>query len=196
MGRRLEALHPIILAAARGDLPEWAAMSDQRRDHAERVARLMRKWAKARGLRRADRARWSAAGFIHDALKDVPPAKLRKTYDLPGSWPDPVVHGPACAARLAAEGVKDRAFLRAVAHHTTGHRKFDVLGSSLYLADYLDPGRRSGRRRRRLLRSRLPDEHDDVLGAVAAAKIGALLERRLQIPKVTVEFWSEVVAGR
>jgi hypothetical protein len=31
---------------------------------------------------------------------------------------------------------------------------------------------------------------------VAAAKIGALLERRLQIPKVTVEFWSEVVAGR
>ncbi|MFV1988035.1 MAG: HD domain-containing protein [Gemmatimonadota bacterium] len=196
MGRRLEALHPIILAAADGDLPEWTVMSEVRRDHAERVARLMRKWAKARGLRRADRVRWSAAGFIHDALKGVAPAKLRKEYDIAGGWPDPVLHGPACAARLAAEGVKDRALLRAVAHHTTGHRKFDLLGSSLYLADYLDPGRRSGRGRRRVLRSRLPDEHDAVLAAVAAARIGTLLERRLQIPKVTVEFWSEVVGGR
>lgn len=196
MGRRYDSLHPIVLAAAKGELPPWAVASQRRRAHSERVARLMRKWAKAHGLGKADRVRWSAAGFLHDALKGVRPAVLHREYDLKTAWPDPVVHGPACAARLKAEGVTDRPLLRAVAYHTTGHRKLDLLGRSLYIADYLDPGRNSGVRRRRALRVRMPGEMDDVLGAVAAAKIGTLLERRLQIPRVTVQFWDEVATGR
>ena len=196
MGARFDALHPIILAAAAGELPSWALMSQARRDHSERVARLMRKWANARGLRKADRARWSAAGFLHDALKGVPPRDLRKTYDLGPEWPDPVVHGPACAARLKREGVTDKGLLRAVAHHTTGHPGLGRLGCSLYIADYLDPGRKAGIHRRRGLRALMPGESDDVLAAVAASKIGTLLDRRLQIPPVTVEFWTEVVGGR
>jgi HD superfamily phosphohydrolase YqeK len=196
MGARLQALHPIIRAAAAGELPPWAVVSRERMEHSERVARLMRKWAKAQGLKRADRARWSAAGYLHDALKGVPPRKLRKTYDLANDWPDPVIHGPACAARLQAEGVRDRALCRAVAYHTTGHGKLDLLGRSLYIADYLDPGRPSGVSRRRAMRTRMPAEIDDVLRAVAAAKIGTLLHRRLHIPRVTVEFWTEVVGGR
>ncbi|MDH3734757.1 MAG: HD domain-containing protein [Gemmatimonadota bacterium] len=171
-------------------------MSSQRVAHAERVARLMRKWARAHGLRKSDRARWSAAGFLHDALKGVSPPRLRKEFDLARDCPDPVLHGPACAVRLEEEGIDDKPFLRAVAHHTTGHPKLDLLGQSLYLADYLDPGRRSGRARRQRLRSRLPDEMDDVLPIVAAAKIGTLLEGRLQIPKVTVEFWTRIAQGR
>ena len=195
MGRRLESLHPIIKAAANGDLPDWAVMSPQRRAHSERVARLMRKWAKARGLRKSDRARWSAAGYLHDCLKGEPPARLRKKYDLPKDCPDPVLHGPACAARLEEEEIRDRALLRAIAHHTTGHPKFDLMGCSLYMADYLDPGRGSRRLRRQRLRSRLPDEHDEVLLEIAAAKLGTLLDRRLRIPKVTVEFWTTLTEG-
>jgi len=194
MGARLDSLHPVIRAAGDGDLPDWAVMDDDRWAHAERVARLMRKWAKRQGLRKSDRVRWSAAGYLHDALKCVPPRRLRRVYDLPGDIPDPILHGPACAQQLRDEGVDDHSLLRAIAHHTTGHRELDELGSSLYLADYLDPGRLSGRVRRRRLRSRLPAEHDQVLAAVAAAKIGTLLDRRLQIPRVTVEFWAEVVS--
>lgn len=194
MGARLEALHPVIRAAAAGDLPDWAVMDAERMAHAERVARLMRKWAKRRGLRRSDRIRWSAAGYLHDALKGMPPRRLRRVYDLPDDVPDPILHGPACAVQLKEDGIDDRSLLRAIAHHTTGHRKLDELGRSLYLADYLDPGRLSGRVKRRRLRSRLPAEHDAVLAAVAAAKIGTLLERRLQIPRVTVEFWAEVIS--
>ena len=63
------------------------------------------------------------------------------------------------------------------------------------MADYLDPGRGSRRLRRQRLRGRLPDEHEDVLLEIAAAKIQTLLDRRLHIPKVTVEFWTELTGG-
>ena len=196
MGRRFDSLHPIVVEAARGKLPGWVHMSPQRLEHSERVARLMRKWAKARGLRRSDRARWSAAGYLHDALKGVAPGRLRKTYDLGDEWPDPILHGWACARRLEMEGVDDRALILAVAHHTTGHPDLDLLGCSLYMADYLDPGRRAGRSRRRSLRQALPVEHHAVLAVVAAAKIDTLLKRRLHIQQVTIEFWNEVAVGR
>ncbi|MDX1394966.1 MAG: HD domain-containing protein [Gemmatimonadota bacterium] len=195
MGRRFDALHPLIVDASRGHLPDWAVISPQRFDHSERVARLMRSWAKTRGLRKSDLARWSAAGYLHDALKGVSPTKLRKRYDFDEGLPDPLLHGPACAQRLEREGVEDDALIRAVAHHTTGHPGLDLLGASLYMADYLDPGRRSGRSRRKALRARLPGEHGAVLAIVAAAKIGTLLERRLHIQRSTLEFWNEVVAA-
>lgn len=196
MGRRRDALHPLILAAGeRGELPDWVVMSDVRRTHSESVARLMVKWANARGLRRADRIRWRAAALLHDALKGVDPARLRKSFDLGREWPDPILHGPACARRLREDGVADEPLLRAIAHHTTGHVKLCLLGESLYIADYLDPGRRSHRGRRRALRSRMPTDHVEVLGDAAAAKIRTLLERRLQIPDVTVQFWTGVTAA-
>lgn len=195
MGDRFDALHPIIRAASAGELPDWVVMSPQRVAHAERVARLMRRWAKDLGLRKSDRARWSAAGYLHDGLKGQRPSTLRKRYDVPDDCPDPVVHGPACAARLEKEGVEDRALLRAIAHHTTGHPRLDVLGCSLYMADYLDPGRGSRRIRRQRLRSRLPEEHDAVLLEIAAAKMQTLIDRRLRIPEVTVEFWTRLTEG-
>jgi len=197
MGSRRDALHPVILAAGEdGELPDWAVMSETRRAHADRVARLMRKWAKTRGLRKADRIRWRAAGLLHDGLKGVDPDRLRDAFKLGREWPDPILHGPACAKRLRQDGVTDRPLLRAIAHHTTGHPKLDLLGESLYVADYLDPGRRSRRDRRRALRARMPEEHMDVLADVVAAKIATLLERRLQIPDVTVQFWAGMTDER
>ena len=80
-------------------------MDARRTEHSERVARLMRKWAKRRGLRKSDRVRWSAAGYLHDALKGVAPARLRRSYDLPDDIPGPILHGPACAEELREEGL-------------------------------------------------------------------------------------------
>jgi len=197
MGQESDALHPLIRAAGReAQLPSWAVMSENRRGHADRVARLMKKWAKARALVRGDRIRWRAAGLLHDVLKGVSPARLREEFGFGSEWPDPVLHGPACAVRLRQEGVDDTALLRAIAHHTTGHVDFELLGESLYIADFIEPGRPSRRSFRRELRARMPDGQVEVLTEVAAAKIRGLIDRRLQIPDVTVQFWSGVLAER
>lgn len=186
-------LHPVIRRAGKkGELPPWAVATKSRRAHVARVAELMGEWATALGLDRTDRIRWKAAGLLHDALKDEKPAALQPLVEDDTEWPDPVVHGPACAARLRADGVEDEAILRAIAHHTTGHPDLDRLGESLYLADFLEPGRRSRAKWRATLRRGMPGDHDEALVDVAAAKISTLLERRLPIPRMTVEFWAEV----
>lgn len=187
-------LHPIIKGAGKkGELPSWAVITKSRRAHVARVADLMGEWASTLGLGKTDRIRWKAAGLLHDALKDEKPAALQPLVDHDVTWPDPVVHGPACAARLREEGVEDEGVLMAIAHHTTGHPELDRLGESLYLADYLEPGRRSRARWRATLRRGMPGDHDEALADVAAAKISMLLERRLPIPEMTVEFWARVL---
>lgn len=186
-------LHPLIKRAGKkGELPPWAVVTKARRSHVARVAELMGEWAVALGLDKTERVRWKAAGLLHDALKDEKPAALHPLVSDEVTWPDPVVHGPACAARLREEGVEDEALLRAIAHHTTGHPELDRMGESLYLADYLEPGRRSRAKWRAALRRGMPGDHDTALVDVAAAKISALLKRRLPIPEMTVEFWTEV----
>ena len=40
-------LHPVVRAAARGELPDWAQVSGKRFAHMERVASLLRGWAEA-----------------------------------------------------------------------------------------------------------------------------------------------------
>jgi len=186
-------LHPIIKRAGKkGELPPWAVVTKARRTHVARVADLMGEWATTLGLDKTDRTRWKAAGLLHDALKDEEPAALHPLVHDDVTWPDPVVHGPACSARLRADGVEDEAILSAIAHHTTGHPELDRLGESLYLADYLEPGRRSRAKWRATLRRGMPGNHDEALVDVAAAKISALLKRRLPILEITVEFWAEV----
>ncbi|MGH7504875.1 MAG: HD domain-containing protein, partial [Longimicrobiales bacterium] len=86
---------------AAGDLPEWAVVTPKRYAHMRRVATLMNRWAAERGLDDADRRRWRLAGWLHDALRDAPHARIRAWIDepklraLPGSF----LHGPAAAAR-------------------------------------------------------------------------------------------------
>src|SRR5690606_11651137 len=111
-----------IDAAADGELPAWAVVSAPRRDHIRRVATLMDAWAARLGLDAEERRRWRAAAWLHDALRDAAPDDLRPgvpewARELPG----PILHGPAVAARLEAEGAADRELLDAVAYHTLGH---------------------------------------------------------------------------
>ena len=44
------ALSPIVCAAARGELPDWARASQKRRAHIGRVAALLGEWADGLGL--------------------------------------------------------------------------------------------------------------------------------------------------
>ncbi len=185
-------LHPVVEAAGlRDELPEWAELTEPRRDHVRRVAGLLDEWAEILELPDEERIRWRAAGLLHDALKDAPIEELR---ELVGDehWPDPVLHAPAAAARLVRDGVEDRGLLLAVAYHSVGHPSFDELGVHLYLADYLEPGRSDGGHRA-ALREKMPASRSDVLPRVIRRRIGAQLDAGYVILPASIGFWNRVV---
>jgi HD superfamily phosphohydrolase YqeK len=184
-------LHPIVEGASRGELPAWAVASDERRHHMRRVATLLGSWADSLGLSGQDRGRWTAAGYLHDALRDAPVEDLRPRVP-PGlaGLPGRILHGPAAAERLRAEGVADGELLLAVAHHTLGHPALGTLGRALYAADFLEPGRDLLNDWRAGLRDRMPGELEAVVREVVGARIVHLVERRSAMRSETVGFWN------
>jgi 2-amino-4-hydroxy-6-hydroxymethyldihydropteridine diphosphokinase len=161
----------------------------------ERVAVLLKGWARAAGLDPVERRRWVALGRLHDVLKGEDPEKLRA--DLPpelAALPDPVLHGPAVAERLRSEGVEDEPFLSGLAWHTLGHAGLDRAGRALYAADFLEPGRRLREKWRGKLRARMPDDLDDVLVEILRARMRHLLDRGRPVRPETLAFWNAITA--
>lgn len=186
------SLHPTIAAAAQGVLPDWGRVGNHRRKHMARVADLLESWAPRDPT--DEPLRWRAAGFLHDALRDGAPEELRKMGGPElARFADELVHGPAAAARLRAEGVRDEDFLRAVAYHTIGHPELDVLGRAVYAADFLERGRPYRRKWRKSLRARMPDDAGGVVREVARAKIAKQLEDFHPLPEETRAFWNVLV---
>ncbi len=191
--------HPLVAAAGRaGELPPWAACEPARREHGARVAALLGAWGDRLGLPEAERLRWRAAGHLHDALKDAPERTLRalaaRAAPDGGDLPAPILHGPACAARLEEEGVRDGELREAIAWHSTGHPSFGRLGRHLFLADFLEPGRAPRAEWRAALRERVPDAQNDVLQEVLRWRIEHLLERGRPVALPSIEFWNRVAA--
>jgi 2-amino-4-hydroxy-6-hydroxymethyldihydropteridine diphosphokinase len=158
-----------------------------------RVSSLLGEWADALDLAPHERTRWRAAGYLHDALREVPPDELRPLVpeplkDLAGK----LLHGPAAAARLRADGIADEDFLRAVAYHTVGHPDLDDLGRALFIADYIEPGRRYEPQRLATLRARMPAARDQVLRDVLRSRIDRLLRDGRPMRAETVAFWNTV----
>lgn len=190
-------LHPILADAGEGRLPPWAQVSQRRLEHSGRVAALMDSWAAALGLSETERRRWRAAAWLHDALRDADPGGLRvglpeQTRALPGL----VLHGPAAAERLRAEGVNDEPVLLAIAYHTLGHPALDRLGRALYLADFLEPGRGFEPLRRATLRARMPASMEPVLRTVVGARLRHVVRAGHPLSRESVEFWNAVTGGR
>jgi HD superfamily phosphohydrolase YqeK len=181
-------------AASNGRLPMWAVVKPQRREHIARVAALMDEWAVNLEVDDAERRRWRAVAWLHDALRDADPRALREVVaqsftDLA----DPLLHGPAAATLLEREGVTDQAVLLAVGYHTIGHPGFDTMGRALYLADFLEPGRDFEIDSRNALRVRMPAAIVDVLIEVAAARMRHLIEKRNAVRPETTIFWNSLV---
>lgn len=184
-------LHPLIVSAAdSGALPPWAECKPARREHTRRVAELMDAWSAMLELTAADRVRWRAAGILHDALRDADPASLTDWSDL--DWPPKLLHGPACATRLSADGVDDRDLLEAIAFHTVGNPRSTDISDFLYMADFLEPGRRFMAEERSAMRDRLPAERPAVLREVAALRIAQRLEHGERLLQESVDFWNRV----
>ncbi|UCF19907.1 MAG: HD domain-containing protein [Gemmatimonadota bacterium] len=187
---RAEPLHPIIVAAAQGELPSWARVRPARRSHLASVARLLGQWASELGLPSLDTTRWIAAGWLHDALRDAAPSDLKEEA---GDFPGRVRHGPAVAARLETAGIGDEELLEAIRYHSLGRGGMGRLGRFLYTADYLEPGRPFDPAAHAAWRARMPEEHVAVLRWVCARRIAERLERGKPIHRETLEFWNGVV---
>jgi len=173
-------------------LPAWAQVSSKRYGHIERVAELLAEWADALDLDAAERERWLRAAYLHDALKDAPiehqVALAEGAFDRPK-----LLHGPA-AARVAEEhGEHDRGVLDAVWYHSVGYAQWDQVGRMLYLADYLEPGRRFWQSERAALVAQVPAEPDATLLRVARKRIQMSLKSGWPLLTETVEFWNSLV---
>ena len=186
----------IIDAAADGTLPAWADMSHKRYAHVERVATLLGEWAHELGLPDSETRRWRAAGYLHDALREIDPDELRALVPEPlRDAPGKLLHGPAAAVRLRNEGVQDESLLRAITYHTIGHPDLDDLGCALFVADYIEPGRRYDKDKLEAFRDRMPHERDDVLREVLHARLNRVLNEGRVLRAETVAFWNKRIAA-
>lgn len=174
-------------------LPPWAVVKSKRLAHIERVAALMASWADMLGLAAEEKARWTAAAWLHDALRDEKPEQLRAMLPAEfAAWPGPLLHGPAAAQILREGGAADDALLRAIAYHTIGHPELDAAGRALYLADFLEPGRTFSPLERAVLRARMPHDELSVLRAVLRSRMAHLMSSHSKIRSETVRFWNSI----
>ncbi|MEO6055439.1 MAG: HD domain-containing protein [Gemmatimonadales bacterium] len=178
-------------AEATHGLPDWAAVSPERRSHIGRVAALAERWALRMRVPAQERGRWLRAVWLHDALRDAPTETLER-WAPDAAGPHELRHGAASAARAEAEGEADRGVLDAVRYHSVGHPAWDMVGRVLYCADYLEPGRTFKREWRAGLADRFPDETAAVLRTVAADRLLHLVSSGWPIPEPTVHFWNSV----
>jgi HD superfamily phosphohydrolase YqeK len=130
---------------------------------------------------RRERSRWLRAAWLRDALRD---ARLNRE----------TTHGAAAADRAASDGEADRGVLDAVRYHSVGCAEWDDVGKMLFLADFLEPGRRSRRKQRDKLAKRVPQDRDAVLREVVAQQMRSQLRRGRPIHRLTLEFWNSLVA--
>jgi predicted HD superfamily hydrolase involved in NAD metabolism len=87
---------------------------------------------------------------MHDWAKQMPAAQLLAEGQARGLITDPaeaaspqLLHGPVAAALLQEQGlVTDPVALQAIRWHTTGRPGMGLVEQVLWLADYIEPGRR------------------------------------------------------
>jgi HD superfamily phosphohydrolase YqeK len=169
-------------------LPPWAQVTEERRAHITRVASLLDDWARAMAVGADERARWLRAAAVHDAVKDAPAEFLREV--APDAWDsDELRHGPAAAILAARDGEQDRGVLDAVRYHSVGYAGWDRVGRMLYVADYVEPGRRGRRKRRDEWIRRVTSEPRVVLCEVAQERIERTRKSGRVILPETRDFW-------
>ncbi len=180
------------MADVSSGIPAWAKISDRRRSHIERVAVLLRDWAGRLDVDGHELDRWLRGAYLHDALKDAPEDELRR---LAGPLFDhsQLLHGPAAAEMARAHGEQDQGVLDAIRYHSVGYAGWNQTGRMLYLADYLEPGRRMPVTQRAERVARVPASPAVVLREVAQERIIVALSSGKPLLEQTVAFWNALV---
>jgi 2-amino-4-hydroxy-6-hydroxymethyldihydropteridine diphosphokinase len=172
-------------------LPVWACVGKKRLEHIERVTSLLRAWGAAMRLDADEANAWIDAGAWHDSLRDAPEALLRRiTKD--DTTPEALLHGPAAAAQLETDGEKRRHVLDAIRYHTVGSPDWDRTGRALYMADYLEPGRKFSREDRFFLAAQVPHSFDSVFRQVVRFRLDWSVREGNHIYPETVALWNSL----
>ena len=173
------------------ELPEWAQVGPRRLEHIGRVVALLDQWATRLKLPADEASRWHAAGTLHDALRDAPEPMLRAlTGD--GERPAETLHGPAAAVRAEQDGERRQDVLDAVRYHTIGSPSWNRTGKALYLADFLEPGRRFLKEERAALAAKVPRDLDRAFRDCVRLRIEWTLREGEELFPETVALWNAV----
>jgi HD superfamily phosphohydrolase YqeK len=173
------------------DLPRWAQVTEKRRSHIARVTMLLAQWAAEMNVPPAERTMWIDAGRYHDALKDAPEAEQRALASDVAYEPE-MLHGPAAAARMEQDGERRQSVLDAVRFHTVGYLDWDRTGHALYMADFLEPGRKFARADRAFLAAQVPHDFEGVFRQVVRARLEWSLHEGHSLFPETVALWNSV----
>lgn len=186
-----DAAVPNGAAAAGPELPAWARMTDKRRAHVARVTALLDRWAPHVARDAAEAQALHDAGRYHDALRDAPEPLLR---ELAGDAESPaeLLHGPAAAALLVREGESRADVLDAVRWHTLGSAAWGRVGQALYMADFLEPGRKFAVSDRAFLAAHVRHDFDGVFRQVVRMRLQWSLGEGLELYAGTVALWNAV----
>lgn len=173
------------------DLPAWAKVSDKRAEHIQRVTALLNAWAASMRLPAVETRAFLDVGTWHDALRDAPESELR---DITGNRTDPaaLLHGPAAAILLAQHGERRADVLDAIRFHTVGHMEWGTLGKALYMADFLEPGRKFSRQDRYFLSLQVPTAFDGVFRQVVRMRVEWTVREGNFIFPETLALWNSL----
>jgi HD superfamily phosphohydrolase YqeK len=181
----------MMIDARSAGLPAWAQVDEKRLAHIGRVTALLRAWSAAMRLSPAEAQAWIDVGSWHDALRDAPTEELREiTGDR--TSPEGLLHGPAAAIRLAAEGEKRKDVLDAIRYHTICSADWKQTGRALYMADYLEPGRKFLHEDRNFLASQVPHNFDGVFRQVVRFRLDWSVREGNHIYPETVALWNSL----
>ncbi|MEK7401740.1 MAG: HD domain-containing protein [Gemmatimonadota bacterium] len=171
--------------------PAWTRASDKRREHVARVVELLERWASAMRIPKAEAERWRVAGLLHDALRDAPDAVLRKWSGDKKSAAE-LLHGPAAAVRAGVDGERRKDVLDAVRFHTVGCATWARTGRALFMADFLEPGRKFLVSERAFLAQQAPRDFDGTFREVVRLRLTWSLGQGGELFPETVALWHAV----
>lgn len=172
-------------------LPPWAVATPKRREHIARVTALLDEWGVTMAIPVAERRSWHDAGVLHDVLRDAEEPLLRRLSNDHTS-PVEILHGPAAAAHLAALGDTRTDVLEAIRWHTLGNPAWERTGQALFMADFLEPGRKFMTSERAWLASMVPDDFSGVFRQVVKCRLEWSLREGKGLHPETVAMWNAV----
>jgi HD superfamily phosphohydrolase YqeK len=172
-------------------MPAWAQVTDKRREHIQRVVMLLEEWASALELPEDESSRWRAAGILHDALRDAPEEMLR-ALSGDGETVAELLHGPAAAVRAEQDGERRQDVLDAVRYHTVGSVRWERTGKALYLADFLEPGRKFLVSERAFIAAQVPRDFDGAFRQGVRLRLEWSLQQGGELFPQSVELWNAV----
>lgn len=176
---------------ARLALPAWAIATPKRREHIGRVTALLDQWATALDITAPERSAWHDAGLLHDALRDAEEPLLRE-LSRDTQAPVEILHGPAAASHLESLGETRRDVLDAIRWHTLGNPGWGRTGQALFMADFLEPGRKFMVSERAWLAQLVPDDFAGVFRQVVKSRLEWSLREGKGLHPETVAMWNAV----